>query len=79
MRTCQGHDRIRQRCHARMLQASEAAATRVFQACIAALWKHEVLLEAALLKPQMVVPGDVSDQRAGSKEIAAATLRVLRR
>ena len=61
------------------MQASEAAATRVFQACIAALWKHGVLLEAALLKPQMVVPGDVSQQRASPEEIATATLRALRR
>ena len=61
------------------LQASEAAATRVFQGCIAALWKHEVLLEAVLLKPQMVVPGDVSTQRATPEEIASASLRALRR
>jgi fructose-bisphosphate aldolase, class I len=42
------------------------------------LARHRVVLEASLLKPNMVVPGaDCADQ-AGNDEIADATIRVLR-
>ena len=61
------------------MQASEAAATRVFRACVSALWQHGVILEAMLLKPQMIIQGSDSGHSASPQEIATATLRVLRR
>ena len=62
------------------IERSEAVAARVLQACMAALWRHGVLLEAVLLKPMMVMPGaDHAGPRASPAEVAQATLRALRR
>lgn len=62
------------------IERSEAVAARVLQACVAALWRRGVLLEAVLLKPMMVMPGaDHAGSRALPAEVARATLRVLRR
>lgn len=44
-----------------------------------ALHRHRVVLEHMLLKPSMVVPGKAHARRAAPAEIAAQTLRVLRR
>jgi fructose-bisphosphate aldolase class I len=42
------------------------------------LARHRVVLEASLLKPNMVVPGKDCPEQAGNGEIADATIRVLR-
>ena len=49
------------------------------QAVLAALIGHRVVLEAMLLKTGMVLSGKECPQQAGTKEVAAATLRCLRR
>ena len=57
-----------------------AASERVIAACVAALWRRGVALEATLLKPQMVVQGtECADPKAAPEVVAARTLRVLRR
>ena len=62
------------------IERSGAVAERVLQACVAALWRRSVLLEAVLLKPMMVMPGaDHPGPRASPEAAAQATLRVLRR
>jgi fructose-bisphosphate aldolase class I len=43
------------------------------------LMRHHVLFEGMLLKPNMVLPGKKSGQKASPAEIAAATLRTFRR
>ena len=56
--------------------ATEAALHALFAACA----EHGVRLEGALLKPNMVTPGDAAaGGRPPPAEVAAATLRVLRR
>jgi fructose-bisphosphate aldolase class I len=56
--------------------ATEAALHALFAACA----EHGVRLEGALLKPNMVTPGDAAPGgRPPPAEVAAATLRVLRR
>ncbi|HET7660101.1 MAG TPA: class I fructose-bisphosphate aldolase [Oryzihumus sp.] len=42
------------------------------------LARHRVVLEASLLKPNMVLPGEDSPDRAGDEEIAEATVMALR-
>jgi fructose-bisphosphate aldolase, class I len=42
------------------------------------LARHRVVLEASLLKPNMVVPGKDCPEQAGNDEIADTTIRVLR-
>ena len=49
------------------------------RAVYAQLAIHGVVLEASLLKPNMVVPGKDCPVQAGADEIAGATLNVLRR
>ncbi|GBF90781.1 fructose-1,6-bisphosphate aldolase [Raphidocelis subcapitata] len=57
-----------------------AASEKAIAACVAALWRRGVALEACLLKPQMVVQGtECSAPRAAPEQVAAATLRVMRR
>lgn len=59
---------------------AEAATVKVISACIAALCGRGVLLDAILLKPQMVIPGiNATVSKPGSKEVALNTLRALRR
>lgn len=43
-----------------------------------ALAEHRVVLEATLLKPNMVLPGAAAAEQAAPEEIAEATIRVLR-
>jgi fructose-bisphosphate aldolase class I len=45
----------------------------------AALRRHRVRFDGMLLKPNMIVPGDDSDEQADADTVAAATLRCLRR
>jgi fructose-bisphosphate aldolase class I len=60
---------------ARCAEVTEAVLHDVFDA----LHRQHVLLEGMLLKPSMIVPGKDNPQRASVDEVAAETLRVLRR
>jgi len=51
----------------------------VLQAVFAALHEQGVVLEGMLLKPNMIVPGAASPHPASAEQVAAATLRCLRR
>ena len=59
----------------RTFEVTEAALVRVF----AALREQRVVLEHLLLKPNMVVPGARGEQQVSVHEVAAATVRCLRR
>jgi fructose-bisphosphate aldolase class I len=59
----------------RCAEVTEAVLNEVFNA----LHRHGVLLEHLLLKPNMVVAGSEQARRAPVAEVAAQTLRVLRR
>ncbi|MBT2324029.1 fructose-bisphosphate aldolase class I [Variovorax paradoxus] len=60
---------------ARCAEVTQAVLHEVFHA----LRRHQVALEHMLLKPSMVVPGKAHAQQAAPAEVAAHTLRVLRR
>ena len=60
---------------ARCAEVTEAVLHEVFHA----LHRHRVVLEHTLLKPSMVVPGKEHAQQATPAEVAAQTIRVLRR
>lgn len=55
--------------------ATEAVQHEVFHA----LKRHHVILEAVILKPNMVVPGKAHPVKASPEEVAERTLRILRR
>ena len=59
----------------RCAEVSEAVLHEVFQA----LHRHHVVLECMLLKPSMVVPGKEQAQQAKPADVAAWTVRILRR
>jgi len=59
----------------RCAEVTEAVLHEVFHA----LHRHRVVLEHTLLKPSMVVPGKAHAKRAKSGEVAAWTLRILKR
>ena len=61
------------------LQRCADVSEAVFHAVFHALHRHHVVLEHMLLKPNMMVPGKQNPQKAGSEEVAAQTIRVLRR
>lgn len=52
--------------------------TATLRAVFDHLGRHRVVLEASLLKPNMVLPGAESPARADPEEVAEATVRVLR-
>ena len=60
-----------ERCH----EVSEAVLHAVFDA----LHRHRVLLEGMILKPSMVLPGKGHPPKASPEQVAAATVKVLRR
>ena len=60
---------------ARCAEVTEAVLHEVFHA----LHRHRVVLEHMLLKPSMVVPGKAHSQQATPAEVAAQTIRILRR
>ncbi|HXR56090.1 MAG TPA: class I fructose-bisphosphate aldolase [Casimicrobiaceae bacterium] len=64
-------DHTLERCH----EVSEAVLHAVFDA----LYRHHVLLEGMILKPNMVLPGKANPRKAAPEEVAQATLEVLRR
>jgi fructose-bisphosphate aldolase, class I len=51
----------------------------VLHAVFGALFDQRVSLEGMLLKPNMVIPGKTCPRKASAEEVAAATLRCLRR
>jgi fructose-bisphosphate aldolase class I len=57
----------------------EAVTAQVLQAVFAELDAHGVLFEGMLLKPNMVIAGKKCPRQAAVQEVAAATLRCLRR
>jgi fructose-bisphosphate aldolase class I len=59
----------------RCAEVTEAVLHEVFHA----LHRHRVILEHALLKPSMVVPGKEQVQQAAPSEVAAYTIRTLKR
>jgi len=59
----------------RCAEVTEAVLHAVFDA----LHRHRVVIEYIVLKPNMVVPGKNHARKASPDEVAAATLRVLRR
>jgi fructose-bisphosphate aldolase class I len=61
------------------LARAEDVTGRVLDVVFAALRSQRVALEGMLLKPNMVLPGKDSPARASVAEVAAATLRALRR
>lgn len=61
------------------MERCEAVIEAVLKSTFHALNRHNVVLEHMILKPGMVTPGKESRQKAGPKEIAEATLRVLTR
>ena len=60
---------------ARCAEVTEAVQKEIFHA----LHRHHVVLEHIILKPNMVVPGTTCVEQRSAEEIAAATVRVLRR
>lgn len=61
------------------ISRTEAVATLVLHDVMAALMVHGALLEGIVLKPAMVLPGTGCPDRSEPAEVAAATLRTLRR
>lgn len=61
------------------LATCEAATVRMLSAVFAALQSQRVLLEGIVLKPNMIVSGSDCPHQASVDDVAAATLRVLRR
>lgn len=61
--------------HERCAEVTEAVLHEVFDA----LYRHRVVLEHMLLKPSMVVAGKGQARQAQVVEVAAQTVRVLKR
>ena len=59
----------------RCLEVTEAVIHSVFQA----LYRHKVIMEYTVLKPSMVLPGKEHPVKASPEQVAAATIKVLRR
>jgi fructose-bisphosphate aldolase, class I len=61
------------------IERCEEVTANVLHAVFGALFEQRVLLEAMLLKPNMVIAGKECARPASVQEVAAATLRCLRR
>ena len=64
---------------AHSIERCEEVTGMVLHAVFRALFEQGVSLESMLLKPNMVVPGKGSSDRASVQDVATATLRCLRR
>ncbi|KVW94368.1 class I fructose-bisphosphate aldolase [Thiobacillus denitrificans] len=64
---------------AHSIERCEVVTAQALQAVFAELDAHRVLFEGMLLKPNMVIAGKKCAQQASVLEVAAATLRCLRR
>lgn len=61
------------------LARCEEVSEPVLHAVFEALYRHKVKLEYIVLKPSMVINGKACAQKASVKEVAEATIRVLKR
>lgn len=61
------------------IERCEEVSEPTFRAVFAALARHRVALEYIVLKPSMVISGKTCAQKASVADVAAATLRVLKR
>lgn len=61
------------------IERCEEVSLPVLQAVFEALNRHKVSLEHIVLKPSMVISGKACAQKASVDQVAAATIRVLRR
>jgi fructose-bisphosphate aldolase class I len=61
------------------IERCEAVTVQALQAVFAALDAHRVQFEGMLLKPNMVIAGKKCPRQASVQDVAAATLRCLRR
>ena len=61
------------------IERCEAVTSATLQAVFEQLAKHRILLEGMVLKPNMVISGKKAPKRAPPEEVAAATLRILKR
>ncbi len=59
------------------IEDTEAVTIATLWSVFTALHHHLVILDEMLLKPNMVVPGEVSSEQASVEEVAKATLRAL--
>jgi fructose-bisphosphate aldolase class I len=64
---------------AHTIERCDEVTSRVLDTVFVALREQGVHLEEMLLKPNMIVPGDECPRQADPEEVAAATLRCLRR
>jgi fructose-bisphosphate aldolase class I len=60
------------------IERCEEVTNAALQAVFAELAAHQVALEGIVLKPNMVISGTEASDRAGSQEVAEATLRCLK-
>ena len=61
------------------IERCEAVTAQVLEAVFAELDAHRVQFEGMLLKPNMVIAGKKSPHQASAQEVAAATIRCLKR
>ena len=61
------------------IEESQAVSERVWSEVVAALHRHGVIWECCLLKPNMVVPGAESGQKATPEQVARMTVMTLAR
>jgi fructose-bisphosphate aldolase, class I len=61
------------------IERCEEVTSTVLQTVFDQLFEHRIVLEGMVLKPNMVISGKKAPKRAGPEEVAAATLRVLKR
>jgi fructose-bisphosphate aldolase class I len=61
------------------LERCEEVTDRVLEAVFDQLFEHRIHLEGMVLKPNMVISGKKCAQRASAAEVAAATVRCLKR
>jgi fructose-bisphosphate aldolase, class I len=64
---------------AHTIERCEEVTSTVLQTVFDQLFAHHIVLEGMVLKPNMTISGKKAPKRAGPEEVAAATLRVLKR
>src|SRR5436305_1528763 len=61
------------------IERCEEVTSAVLQTVFNQLFEHRILLEGMVLKPNMVISGKKSANRANAEQVAAATIRTLKR
>ena len=61
------------------IERCEVVTSAVLEAVFAELDAHRVVFEGMLLKPNMIIPGKKCPQQATAQEVAAATIRCMKR